>query len=100
MQRPCLDSSEIVDGYDFGRQFWQICHIKIVGQIVRSRLLLGLLLSNSLSYQCAFIATADAWLVLHANGTTNMPSNANAANIAHASLTLNTKAAFSIIGRA
>jgi hypothetical protein len=54
---------------------------------------------NSLSCQCAFIATADAWLALHANGTTNTPSNANAANIAHASLTLNTKAAFSIIGR-
>src|SRR5258705_6808804 len=38
---------------------------------------------NSLSYQCAFIATADAWLVLHANCTTNTPSNANAASIAH-----------------
>jgi hypothetical protein len=56
--------------------------------------------SSSLSCQFASIATADAWLVLHANGTTNTPSNANAASIAHASLTLQTKAAFSIIGRA
>src|SRR5258708_37536710 len=44
--------------------------------------------SSSLSYQFASIATADAWLVLHANGTTNTPSNANAASIAHASLTM------------
>src|SRR5580692_6816051 len=38
----------------------------------------------------------DVCFALHANGTTNTPSNANAANIAHASLTLKTKAAFSI----
>jgi hypothetical protein len=54
---------------------------------------------HALSYQFASITAADAWLVLHANGTTNTPSNANAANIAHASLTLQTKATFSIIGR-
>src|SRR5712671_6268981 len=55
--------------------------------------------SSLCSYQFASIATANAWFLLHANGTTNTPSNANAANIAHASLTLQTKAAFSIIGR-
>src|SRR6478609_7758903 len=36
---------------------------------------------------------------LHANGTTKTPSSANAANIAHASLMLQTKADFSLTGR-
>jgi len=68
-----------VDGYNFGRQFWQSGHKSFRPDCFLARLLLRLLLSSSLSYQFAFIATA--WLVLHANGTTNTPSNANAANI-------------------
>jgi hypothetical protein len=80
-------------------QFWQFGQITLFGQTVLARLLLPTLFSSFLSYQFAFITIADACFVLHANGTTNTPSSANAANIAHASLTLQTKAAFSIIGR-
>lgn len=49
--------------------FWQFCQLDLFGQIVLARLFLRILHSSSL------LVTADAWLVLHANGTTKTPSN-------------------------
>src|ERR1700720_3530623 len=59
----------------------------------------GLVDHRSCRFSRSSVPRRRAFAVFHANGTTDTPSNANVANIAHASLTLQTKAAFSIIGR-